>query len=130
MAKAWKRGEKALSVTRSKLIERIASANGLADRDAATALTAVIDAIAQGLQDGERVEVRGFGVFNPRTLPARRARNPRTGESVQVHSRKTVQFKAGRKLARSLIDDDQEPAQPSETEGSGDAVPLAIKRAS
>lgn len=62
-----------MPITRSELIKRVAAANGLTDRDATTALAAVTDAIAASLKDAERVEVRGFGVFTPRMLPARKA---------------------------------------------------------
>lgn len=97
-----------MPITRSKIIKRVAAANGLSDRAAATAFAAVIDAIAARLKDAERVEVRGFGAFTPRNLPARTTRNPRTGECFLIGSKKVVKFKAGKALSALLNGDPDE----------------------
>ena len=54
--------------------------------------------IATGLARGDRVELRGFGTFTPKTRRARRARNPRTGAAVEVGEKHYLGFRAGKQL--------------------------------
>lgn len=57
-----------------------------------------LDQIVGELNEGNRIELRNFGVFEVRTRKSRVARNPRTGEKVQVPEKKTVVFKPGKEL--------------------------------
>ena len=97
-----------MSVTRVGLTERLAAAAGIRVDEAASAMTAVLETIGAGLADGDRIELRGFGIFSSVRRDARRGRNPRTGERVSVDARTTVRFKAGRALQRLLNDDPDE----------------------
>jgi len=63
------------------------------------------DEIAQRLSEGGRVELRGFGAFSTRERAARKGRNPRTGESVDVPAKRVPYFKAGKDMRRRLNDD-------------------------
>jgi len=54
--------------------------------------------MADNLASGERVEVRGFGSFQLREYKPRAARNPKTGESLNIGSQNLVHFKAGKPL--------------------------------
>ena len=94
-----------MPVNRSEIVRRVASIAGLTDREAATALNAVLETIVEGLEDDYRIEVRGFGSFNPRQREPRQARNPKSGEPVQLEARKAVHFKAGKKLIAMLNGD-------------------------
>ena len=94
-----------MSVNRSEIIKRVASISGLTDRDTAKALQALIETIVEGLEDGDRIEVRGFGSFSPRQREPRQARNPKTGVTVQLETRNAVHFKAGKKLLAMLNGD-------------------------
>lgn len=96
-----------MAITRSALIDRLASAADISERDAAAALSAALEAVAQALGRDDRVELRGFGVFTARQHQARAARNPRTGDSVYVSAKTSVHFKPGRELLRALNGDDQ-----------------------
>jgi integration host factor subunit beta len=58
-----------------------------------------LDQIIGELNSGNRIELRNFGVFEVRTRKSRVARNPRTGEKVQVPEKKTVVFKPGKELS-------------------------------
>ncbi len=60
------------------------------------------DEITQRLAEGGRVELRGFGAFSTRDREARVGRNPRTGESVEVPSKRVPYFKAGKDMRRRL----------------------------
>ncbi len=68
------------------------------DKAVSTVLQEVTDALAQD----ERVELRGFGAFSVKWRDARVARNPRTGESVEVPRKRTPYFKAGKELRERL----------------------------
>jgi integration host factor subunit beta len=60
------------------------------------------DEIAQRLAEGGRVELRGFGAFSTRDREARSGRNPRTGEAVDVPSKRVPYFKAGKEIRERL----------------------------
>lgn len=66
----------------------------------------IIDAVFEVMQDslagGNRVEIRGFGTFNPRTRKSRISKNPKTGTLMEVQAGKTVLFKMGKELKKSL----------------------------
>lgn len=67
-----------------------------------TLLDALFDEIAEALERGERVELRGFGAFSVRQRQSRVGRNPRTGEQVEVDGKRIPFFKAG-KLLRERV---------------------------
>lgn len=67
------------------------------------AVDRIFDLLAEALAAGERIELRGFGAFSLHDIPARRGRNPRTGESVAVPAKKSVHFKPGQDL-RAQVD--------------------------
>ena len=64
----------------------------------------ILDEIATALEQGNRVELRGFGAFSVRQRDARVGRNPRTGESVEVDEKRVPFFKAGKELRARLND--------------------------
>lgn len=76
------------------LTAKIANKTGKTQKDAATALKAVIDAIGDMLMDGSDVRVAGLGTFKVKVRKARTTRNPRTGVAVQVPEKYTITFKA------------------------------------
>lgn len=60
------------------------------------------DEIAQRLAEGGRVELRGFGAFSTRERDARKGRNPRTGEAVDVPAKRVPYFKTGKEIRQRL----------------------------
>ncbi len=60
------------------------------------------DEIARRLADGGRVELRGFGAFSTRERNARKGRNPRTGETVEVAEKRVPYFKPGKEMRQRL----------------------------
>ena len=62
------------------------------------------DEIGKRLAEGGRVELRGFGAFSTREREARKGRNPRTGEAVDVPAKKVPYFKPGKEMRRTLND--------------------------
>ncbi len=88
---------------KSELIERIASQNPhLYQRDIENIVNAIIDEIVNALGRGDRVELRGFGVFSPKRRGARMGRNPKTGAEVQVAQKVIAFFKTGKGMRARL----------------------------
>jgi integration host factor subunit beta len=93
-------------MTRSELIQRIADANPhLLLRDVESLVATIFDEISSALSQGNRVELRGFGAFSVKQRDARVARNPRTGEAVDVDEKRVPLFKAGKQLRQRLNPD-------------------------
>lgn len=91
-------------MTKSQLVSRLAERfPQLLSKDAELIVKIMLDAMANSLSRGERIEIRGFGSFDLNFRPARIGRNPKSGEKVQVPAKYVPHFKAGKKM-RELID--------------------------
>ena len=80
------------------LINHVASSAGLSKSAAGDAVEAVIGGITDTLSDGGAVSLVGFGTFSVVARAARTARNPRTGDTIQVAASNAPKFKAGKAL--------------------------------
>jgi len=90
-------------MTKSVLIEKITEkVEGLTKKQTEIVIETVFESIKDALIKGEKVEIRGFGNFKLRSRKARKARNPKTGESVEVPPKKVPYFKVGKEL-REMI---------------------------
>lgn len=90
-------------MTRSDLVEELAARFGqLTHRDAELAVKAMLDAMADALTKGHRIEIRGFGSFSINRRPPRMGRNPRSGESVLVPEKRVPHFKPGKALREAM----------------------------
>jgi integration host factor subunit beta len=88
---------------KSELIERIAAENPhLYQRDVEKIVNAILDTITTALAQGDRVELRDFGVFAVKTRDARTGRNPRNGTKVAVSEKVVPTFKTSRNMHRRL----------------------------
>ena len=96
------------SLTKAALVEQVAHVAGLTKKRAEIIVDTVFGNIAVALQQGEKVELRGFGSFRLRRREPRRGRNPRTGDRVDVPPRRVDYFKPGKEL-KELIN--REPAR-------------------
>ena len=85
-------------MNKTELIAAVAEKADLSKKDAEAAVTAAIDAITAALSQQEKVQLVGFGSFEVKTRPARTARNPRTGEEIEIGASKAPVFKAGKAL--------------------------------
>lgn len=86
-------------MTRSELIERLANRQThMTHRDTELGVKLILDNIITQLSSGDRVEIRGFGSFSVHHRPARRGRNPKTGESVSIPQKSMSHFKPGKGL--------------------------------
>ncbi len=70
--------------------------------DSERAVDAIIDAIIENLKKGEEVSISGLGIFSVKQRAARQARNPRTGEAVQVPAMRVPKFRPSKHLKDSV----------------------------
>ena len=88
---------------RSELVQKIADENPhLYQRDVERIVATIFDEIITAMASGDRVELRGFGAFSVKNREARIARNPKTGEKVDVAEKKVAFFKTGKLLRDRL----------------------------
>jgi DNA-binding protein HU-beta len=87
-----------LKMNKNELISAVAESAELSKKDATAAVNATIDAISKAMAEGDKVQLIGFGTFETRERSAKMAKNPRTGESVEVPACKAPAFKAGKAL--------------------------------
>lgn len=91
------------TMTKSELIARLAADNPhLYQRDVERIVSTIFDEITNALARGDRVELRGFGAFSVKQRGERIGRNPRTGDTVQVESKRIPYFKTGKQLREKL----------------------------
>ena len=92
-------------MVRSELIEQMAQQMGsLAPHDIELAVKIIQEHMTDTLANGGRIEVRGFGSFSLKYRKPKIARNPRTGETVQVAEKQVPYFKTGKDLRERLND--------------------------
>lgn len=89
-------------MTKNELIEKVAKKASLTKRAADDAVNSTFGLIADALIRGDKVVVSGFGTFLIRSRAARRGRNPQTGMAIQIPSKKTPGFTAGKTLKRHI----------------------------
>jgi DNA-binding protein HU-beta len=80
------------------LIQRVVERTGLPRVKAEAAVDAIFEAMKSALGQDDRIELRGFGVFNVKPRKTGVGRNPRTGAEVSIAPGKAVRFKPGREL--------------------------------
>ena len=86
-------------MTRSELIERLSKHHPqLVAKDLEVTVKMILEAMCNSLIGGQRVEIRGFGVFNLHYRLPRNGRNPKSGEVVNVPAKFVPHFKAGKEL--------------------------------
>src|SRR3954465_15443973 len=104
-------------MTKAELVEDVARAAELTKKDAERLVEIVFESIIETLNHGEKIELRGFGSFRVRERGARRGRNPKTGDPVDIPAKRVPYFKPGKEL-KELINEDEDGEQPS-TAGVG-----------
>ena len=97
----WRRIK--LAIVKSKLLKQL-SANypNFLKRDLEKFTNIILEEIKRALKRGDRVELRGFGVFSTNIQKARISRNPKTGEKVNTPKKKTIHFKMSKDLFNKI----------------------------
>lgn len=89
-------------MTKAELVAAVADKSGLDRKQSEKAVAAIFDTIKKALIEGDKVQVIGFGTFENRTRSARKGRNPRTGEEIDIPASKLPSFKAGKGLKEAV----------------------------
>ena len=92
-----------MAIVKSKLLKKLSeSFPNFLKKDLEKFTTIILNEIKLTLKRGERVELRGFGVFSSKIQKARISRNPKTGEKVNTPKKKTIHFKMAKDLFKKL----------------------------
>jgi integration host factor subunit beta len=94
------------TITKKELVDRITKKTQVKRIVAKKTIQSFLDEIACELANGNRLEFRGFGVFDTKTREARTAHNPKTLERIQVSAKRTVKFKMGSLMEQNLNNND------------------------
>jgi len=89
-------------MNKSELIAKVAEMTELSKKDATKAVEAVFEAISGALQNGDKVQLVGFGNFEVRERSARKGRNPQTGQEIEIAASKVPAFKPGKALREAI----------------------------
>ena len=109
------------SMTKAALVEEVARVADLTKKHSEVIVDTVFRSIIEALHRGEKIELRGFGSFRLRRREPRKGRNPKTGDRVEVPSKRVPYFKPGKEL-KELINRDPD-ASPSATGATPSAAP-------
>ena len=92
-----------MAIVKSKLLKQLSkNYPNFLKKDLEKIIDIILDEIKITLKKGERVELRGFGIFSTNIQKARISRNPKTGEKVNTPQKKTIHFKMAKDLFKKL----------------------------
>ena len=98
-----------MAIVKSKLLKQLSdSYPNFLKKDIEKFLNIVLNEIKKTLKRGERVELRGFGIWSIHIQKARISRNPKTGEKIQTPEKKTIHFKMAKELFNKLNNNNNE----------------------
>ena len=96
-----------MAIVKSKLLNQLKkSYPNFLKKDLEKVVSVVLNEIKQALKRGDRVELRGFGMFSTNIQKARISRNPKTGEKVNTPEKKTIHFKMSKEMFKKLNNDE------------------------
>jgi integration host factor subunit beta len=94
-----------LSIVKSKLLKQlINNYPNFLKKDLEKFVDIILNEIKITLKEGNRVELRGFGIFSTNTQKARISRNPKTSEKINTPEKKTIHFKMAKEMFKKLND--------------------------
>lgn len=91
-------------MTKKELASIVSEKVSLSKKDAESAVNVVFDSIAQAMKEGEKVNIAGFGIFEAKERSARTAKNPQTGETIEIAARKVPTVKFGKTVKELLVE--------------------------
>ena len=92
-----------MAIVKSKLLNQLKkSYPNFLKKDLEKVVSVILNEIKQSLKRGDRVELRGFGMFSTNTQKARISRNPKTGEKINTPEKKTIHFKMAKEMFKKL----------------------------
>ena len=97
-----------MAIVKSKLLKQLSkNYPNFLQKDLSKFTDIILNEIKRALKRGDRVELRGFGVFSTNTQKARLSRNPMTGEKVNTPEKKTIHFKMSKDLFKKLNNEEE-----------------------
>ena len=100
-------------MTKRELVIDVAERLGFTQNEVAAVVQSTLDSILEALAQGDRLEIRNFGVFETKRRNSRTGRNPRTGDTVPIQRKRVVSFKPG-KAIKEMVDGTVETAVSAE----------------
>ncbi len=98
-----------MAIVKSKLLKQLSNNYpNFYKKDLEKFINIILIEIKRALKKGDRVELRGFGVFSTNIQKARISRNPKTGEKVNTPQKKTIHFKMSKDLFKKLNNNEEE----------------------
>ena len=95
-----------MAIVKSKLLQQLKkSYPNFLKKDLEKVVSIILNEIKQALKRGDRVELRGFGMFSTNIQKTRISRNPKTGEKVNTPEKKTIHFKMAKEMFKKLNND-------------------------
>ena len=96
-----------MAFVKSKLLKQLANNYpNFLKKDLKKFTNIILDEIKYALKRGDRVELRGFGIFSTNIQKARISRNPKTGEKVNTSEKKTIHFKMAKEMFKKINKDE------------------------
>ena len=91
-------------MTRAQIAAKISEATGLSKKDTVLVVEGFISCVIEALKENETIEIRGFGTFKNNVKEPRIARNPKTGEKIQLGKRFIPMFKVSKEFKKVVQD--------------------------
>lgn len=115
-------------MTKRELVIDVAERLGFTQNEVSNIVQTTLDTIIESLAEGQRLEIRNFGVFEVKTRESRMGRNPRTGQEVPISEKRVATFKPGKALKERVMNgmmEEEERTSSSESERGtqGEAPP-------
>ena len=96
-----------MAIVKSKLLKQLTNNYpNFLKKDLGKFIDIILDEIKQALKRGDRVELRGFGIFSTNIQKARISRNPKTGEKVNTPQKNVIHFKMAKEMFKKLNNDE------------------------
>ncbi len=111
-------------MTKKEIVKQISEKLGMTQLKTKEIVQQTFDAIVETLLAEERIELRNFGVFEVKRRKARKARNPRTGERVDVEPKYVVTFKPGKEMEEKVRHLDKMAAMATTAAAPSDILPM------
>ncbi len=92
-----------MAIVKSKLLKQLSkNYPNFLKKDLEKFIDIILDELKKTLKRGERIELRGFGVFSTKIQKSRISRNPKTGEKVNTPEKKTINFKMAKEMFKEI----------------------------
>jgi integration host factor subunit beta len=110
-------------VTKRELVIAVSERLGYTQNEVANVVQATLDSIVECLAEGQRLEIRNFGVFEVKQRDARIGRNPRTGQEVHIGEKRVAAFKPGKALKEYVGGEGAKPEFSEDSEPQPETAP-------